>query len=512
MGLEVEGREPRDVEKRRSPRHLIELPVEVIEGRRTRVVSTVDVSRHGLFLATDEPPRERYLVQLSIKLPSGPLPATAFVSRTVPPGSGRSAGVGVQFFALSAASKERWDAFVYQLAGLTPPKQQTHDLARRVPDGATFLIKLKHEERLLEFYERNVATNGLYMATPVIKETGAEVALVVIHPETEQEFILGGKVARVCTEAPKGMEIKLSTTEEEKAAFLEFVTTGLGPDGPDTSSQERRQKIEQLPIVAGDEIDTEDLSIDIIVDDSALEESEQFVWDEVSETSGVLTFDITEYDDLQDDIDTSDFHPNPPGEQGPEIDLGPPPRTNSTLFEVPADLWDTGSVDLPRPARDRGATVVPQKTSGLYERALKEVVARVFCRSCDADFGTIDFGDVEAPLGLLASRRPYWCPKDRQVVSVLRLDPLAERRAALERLGETAGRQPVPLSIMFEVAELATSPRCPTCGGNVRLDELVRALVDQFDALRQWRAVELKDVTCPACAGTGLHAEATTQG
>lgn len=498
MGLEVEKNRAGGIEKRRSPRHLIELPVEVIEGQRSRTVQTVDVSRHGLFLATDNPPRERYLVQLSIKLPTGTLPATAFVSRTVGPGGKRPAGVGVQFFALSAASKERWDTFVYDLAGLTPPKQRTRDLARRAPDGATFLIKLKNEDRLQEFYERNVTTNGLYMATPVIKETGAEIALVVIHPDSEQEFILTGRVARVCTEAPKGMDIKLSCSDEEKAAFLEFVTTGLGPQAPDppaTPNPEHRERVDRLPSVTSDEIDTEDLSIDIIVDDSALEESEQFVWDDVSESSGVLTFDITEYEAL-DDIDTSDFHPVSATDPGPEVDLGPPPRTGaSPVPNVAVGENEILTDDLPT-----GDVPTGEETSEA------RVVARVFCRSCQGDFGQVDLTGVEAPLGLVASLRPYWCPKDQKLVSVMRLNPLSERRTMLEQIGE-AGQRSVPMELVFEVADLAGTPRCPTCGGNLRLNELVRALVDRLDKLRQWRVVELEDAACPECEEQSLHAE-----
>src|SRR5688572_18487520 len=102
-------------EQRRSPRHKMKLQVELIEGPRRRTLTTVDVSRHGLFIATDDPPRERYLLQLNIQIPSGPLPATAFVARTA---QGRNSGVGVQFFALSAQSKERWDSFIFELSGM----------------------------------------------------------------------------------------------------------------------------------------------------------------------------------------------------------------------------------------------------------------------------------------------------------------------------------------------------------------------------------------------------------
>src|SRR5688572_17388206 len=126
----VGAKQPTQPEQRRSPRHKKCLEVELIEGQKKRRVFTIDVSRHGLFIATDDPPRERFLLQLSVQIPSGPLPATAFVARRVAADRGRPAGVGVQFFALSAQSKDRWDTYVFELAGMAPPPS-TGDLAHR---------------------------------------------------------------------------------------------------------------------------------------------------------------------------------------------------------------------------------------------------------------------------------------------------------------------------------------------------------------------------------------------
>ena len=83
----------RPVEKtadhRRSRRYASRLDVELAQGSATQRCYSIDVSRHGIFLATERPPRERFLVRVVIQLPDGALFANAFVSRSVPPGTER---------------------------------------------------------------------------------------------------------------------------------------------------------------------------------------------------------------------------------------------------------------------------------------------------------------------------------------------------------------------------------------------------------------------------------------
>jgi Tfp pilus assembly protein PilZ len=504
------------LEQRRSPRHKKRLEVELIEGKRKRTLHTVDVSRHGLFILTDDPPRERFLLQLSIKMPSGPLPATAFVARRVAADGSRPAGVGVQFFALSAQSKERWDTFIFELSGITPPPS-TGDLAQRKPDVATFLIKLKDVARLREFYERNISRGGLYMATPVIKEAGAEVGLVVIHPETEHEYFLTGTVERVCTDAPKGMEIKLSLSPDRKQHFLEFVLSGIGPE--ELEGMDLRDQIEHLPF-APQKVESDDISVDIFVDEEALEGSEQFLWEEISQNSGVLTFDIA-VDEQE--ADTDDLLEKKKAEQVPEIDLVPPPRRGSSILdEVPIDVLppevegtsdlgttDLSSVDLPHP-RARPGTVVPRETAELYELLAEPLPVRVLCRACDASFGVADLGTVGGPLGLLASRHAFWCKYEDQIVSVVRLNDAKERRMMLSHLGEAASRQPITIREAFQIADLSEAPRCPRCDGEVRADGIPKAVSLVIDEIRGGGAPEL-NVPCPACRRAELIATLVDQ-
>jgi Tfp pilus assembly protein PilZ len=487
-------------EQRRSPRHRVKLQVELIEGQRRRTLQTVDVSRHGLFISTDDPPRERYLLQLSIKIPTGPLPATAFVARTA---QGRVPGVGVQFFALSAQSKERWDAYIFELSGVAPPPI-TGDIVKK-PDVATFLIKLKDKRRLNEFYEKNVARGGLYMATPVIKEAGAEVGLVVIHPDTEQEYFIPGTVERVCTDHPKGMEIKLDVDRDKKAQFLKFVSTGIGPEVLEPATTDHRKQVDSLPLVTEQQI-SEDISIDIVVNEDLIEESEQFQWNELSDNSGVLTFDIAVDDDDADTRDTDDLLV-PKGTPPPEIDIAPPPKSKTADVKIEAVNPKKPTRDLAPTPTPRGGTLVPRDTARLYELPSETMTVKVSCSACGDEFGAAELGAIGGPLGLLAARHPYWCKYEDRIVSVVRLNSSSERSAAKQHLGDDARRQGVTFALAFEIADLSEPPRCPDCGGDVKNDGIPKAVAQVIDEVRAGASAKLEGAQCPSCREAQLIAE-----
>jgi len=237
-----------------------------------------------MFLRAEDPPRERFLVKLHIELPDGPLDATAFVSRRVQRND--EAGVGVQFFALSSQAKGRWDTFVGTLSGAHDPVRERET---GIPaDSSTFLIKLRNVERMVDFFERNVRSGRVSMNTPLLRPVGAPVALIVIHPESEREFLFRGTVARVEDEPAKSMELELDpVTEKLVARFYDFVATGtptetmdllIHPPEPTSSRSELTDahRFDDEPIPFAFEVDTEtgDLSVDIEVDADASEELE----------------------------------------------------------------------------------------------------------------------------------------------------------------------------------------------------------------------------------------------
>jgi hypothetical protein len=250
-------------------------------GRRAWSATSADVSRHGMFLRADDPPRERFLVKLDIELPDGPLEATAFVSRRVE--RTERSGVGVQFFALSAEAKTRWDQFVATLSGSNADLASPRDPMRA--GSSTFLIKLRNVDRMVDFFERNIRKGRVLMNTPLLRDVGSPVALIVIHPDSEREFMFQATVDRVRHEPAKSMELAMDpVTDKIVARFYDFVATGTPtetmdllinpPDAPaePTTVDVHRHGDEPIPFAFEVDTHTGDLSIDIEVDADASEE------------------------------------------------------------------------------------------------------------------------------------------------------------------------------------------------------------------------------------------------
>lgn len=463
-------------EQRKSPRFSCVLPVDLYTGSKPRRVSSVNVSRHGIFLSTDEVIKERFLVQLLIHLPDGALNANAVVSRTVQ--TAELSGIGVQFFAQSASSKRRWDEFVFGLTGhMVTPGHDKVGWSQGAPDRATYLVKLKDRRRLVEFQEKNVNKGGLYLATPVIKEAGAEVALIIIHPDTEEEYLLTGRVERVCLDAPKGMEISIPPLDvASKERFLRFIETGQSPEGvealPAGPAPRAPTPIHRAPSVGGnlpyafppEGTISEDLSIDITVDLSALEDSAQFGWEDVGVEDLVIDFDVTDPEDEA-------------TREVPTDDLNTPTEVN-------------GSTDLvlASPGRDR-------------------IRIHLVCQACRHSFGDADLGPLDGPLGLIASRKPYWCTKEDRLVGVIRLNSPSERRQALGRLDEATLDSAVRLRALFQVADFSRTARCDHCGGPTRANRVVKEVGERVADLAEEPRASLVTTPCPECGEPALLLE-----
>ncbi|MEY3014906.1 MAG: hypothetical protein RIT45_3641 [Pseudomonadota bacterium] len=109
------------VKKRFFTRHPVALRVRVRTPSGWTEMTTLDVSRRGVFLRTDEPLDERKIAQLRISLPSGKeLDAMGHVRRVVGNGEALS-GMGVEFFVMSREAEDDWDAFVLEQSRMMLP-------------------------------------------------------------------------------------------------------------------------------------------------------------------------------------------------------------------------------------------------------------------------------------------------------------------------------------------------------------------------------------------------------
>lgn len=416
-------------------------------GRMREKTMSLDVSRHGLFVLTRAKLEERQLLQLVITLPDGKLTATAVVSHKK--AHGAEPGVGMQLFALSSMAKLWWDRLLFRLDGHASEPAPT---SASGPDVATFLIKLRNVDRLLEFYDQNVKTRSLYLTTPVLREQGAPVALNIIHPDSEAEFVLDGRVASVCMETPKGMEIQLDRMPDATmAAFREFVTTGLLPSAPakpaDDPAVAKAPKPEDVADIVTEDFASEDISIDIEVDETSLEDSAQFFWNDVTDDDMVIDFDVSGFSEV---------------------------KTGSTSTDITADVDEI----LAAPRRD--------------------MLVAVRCDGCGAEYGTVRVGSARGVLGELASHQPYWWPKEKKLVSILRLEPSDMRTKRREKLGEVGLERNMSLRLGFKIADMAGPPRCPD-GSSARVTPIVRALKKALAELETPRKQTLQKAKCTAC-------------
>jgi hypothetical protein len=383
---------------------------------------THDVGSHGIFLLMKEPPRERHVLKLTIHLPQGPIGAVAHGTHT------STRGMGVQFFALSGDAKRRWDTFLHELAGAPAAEAPRED---EVSESATFVVKMKTREALLDFYEHSVGAGGTYLRTPVLKPVGAHVTLTLVHPATEKEYRVDGTVVRLHQARPKGMEIHFQNlAQSERDRIHEFIKTGERPPPREINIDDDLDLVvdaaEDKAAAAGSD---EEMSFDIdIFDDGDLERTplpkdSKFIWEHVEDE---LLIDIG----LGDDVGTFDVPHTDPEASGPI-------PVSQEGEPVPFDLGD-----LQRPSF--------------------QVVVR--CDSCDMLETELDVGAVRGALGVVADKKPLFCPRCEVVHSVPRAATLATRedlRQHLKAEGPQAFRAPVPVSLLFEVAELGAPPQCP---------------------------------------------------
>lgn len=470
------------------------LAVEITQAHGVQRVECVDVSRHGIFILTDEPPPARFLLRLIVHLPDGALGANAFVSRRVTEGL---PGAGLQFFAMSSHAKRRWDAFVARLSDkqrrgkLTEPEPAVPTATPILPPSpedevASFMVKLESVERLKQFFERAAWTRSLYLVTPLVRPIGSPVVVLLIHPITGEEVALTGVVSRVSTDAPLGIEIQLDEiTAENRAAFAAYLAgrdpysqrpgiRGLPapepepapPPAPPPSSLRPTE-----PAPGGDVTDTGDItgSISVDLDFSApdgdsLEDEHRFEWDSVS-------------DDLIIDLDLSELE-------------------SSTSIPAPAAAREHRSDDrASHPAgpgtslEARVVSILPRRSTGILK-----------CPACERGDRVVT-GPAAGVLGLFAIHRTFRCKKCKLTQPVLRALPAKERDVLRERLGDLSTTEiegQAMLDVAYRITNLWHPPRCVSCSGPLQSDKTTRLIDRTLPNLRSAPLV-LYSVSCAGC-------------
>lgn len=194
------------------------LDVELHIKGKGQLVRATDVSRHGLFLAMSDPPPENHVVLLTVHLPDAPFETMAIVARRVLE-EGERSGAGVKLYCLASDAKQRWDGFLETISGaeysLTPRAAPEH-----LASSASFLVQLGTVAEIEDFFRRHVRHDHVVHVTPALKELGAEVLLVLVHPESSKEFVLRAVVAELYPDRPLRMGIRFVDVDMAKRAEL----------------------------------------------------------------------------------------------------------------------------------------------------------------------------------------------------------------------------------------------------------------------------------------------------
>lgn len=468
-------------EQRRSKRYRQDLPVELHDRSGSRQLQAVDVARHGMFIRTDDPPRPRHLVQLTVHLPTGPISAAVTVSRAIhEPKLGGDKGVGVQFFALSAEAKSRWDDYIHALAqhealqkrqpfvGL-PGQAAPRPVAPEHGGAATFLVKLKTVDRLRDFSQEHVLQGGTVLFTPVLRDVGEPVQLVVVHPISDEEFVVPGVVAAVHAQRPKRLEIHFDLRSAGAlAAFDEFVSTGRPPE---------------MPVVVGQEIAA--AKADRLLQRDALP------WEPKPLNSPIAGMDL--------DFDVDVFAEHSIDEEDPidwdsSIDVDFSSDEISARAATPITTIPRPTVDE-HPEEDVRIEVEPRRV----DPGQRPTTLLLTCDTCDADPYPVDVGPLPGLHGLFADSAPHWCPSCAKVVGVARFcdaETRLTRRARLLDQDEEAEQRPVPLSFAHEIAALHDDPLCPACGTETKAPKAVERLLDLVGAADTRTKTKIR---CGAC-------------
>ena len=268
-------------------------------GRTLQTLTTLDIARNGLFVVTDKPPARGQLVHVNVLLPSGdgPLPLRGMVLHTVTgedaADRGVPAGMGIQFYGLGQAARERWIGFFeaaredFLAAGgvAHPPTPAAAPAARSdrgseddaeataevrqpllredaddaldvrktspvlgrppsgslattgavlAPDGAWeelghFRLCPPDVAATLRFRHDALDSGGVVLVGAGSRAPGSPAVVSVVHPMTSAEFHVPGEV-EAGGEDKNSIVIRfLGVTERTKEEFEHFATEGLTP-------------------------------------------------------------------------------------------------------------------------------------------------------------------------------------------------------------------------------------------------------------------------------------------
>lgn len=237
-----------ETRQRKAPRLSIALPVHVVGAGGEVTMTTVDVSRGGLFLHTMDPKPLSHLIRLRIDPGDGEaeILGHGVVVRVVSPEAadraGGEPGMGVEFYGFGGDPRHRWEALLERLASTSaeskrksltplPPQPLRCDAVHKLPRRERVLLLLHAEnvEQLYEICDIHLLAPAMSVRTTVQLPVGSAVDLRVSHPLSRDVYDLRGTVERaVGRGAARSLEVTLTPGVETRAeTFRNFILAGL---------------------------------------------------------------------------------------------------------------------------------------------------------------------------------------------------------------------------------------------------------------------------------------------
>ncbi len=229
-------------DKRRDARFKARITVTVMKGRGGQSLLTEDVSFRGVFLRMDAPPALRQLVRLEMTLPEGPtIRAHAMVVYRVAPGGDQAPGAGMQFYGLEGRERTHWESFVGKIREEAPrsrrspivlaPPDAPDPVRRRYERFAVrFEVRVSSLDELVSLYTRDISKGGMAVETDMDLETGTEVGLDLVHPQSHASFELDAIVRRKIRQpTATGLALEfIGMDDARREALARFVSAELG--------------------------------------------------------------------------------------------------------------------------------------------------------------------------------------------------------------------------------------------------------------------------------------------
>lgn len=145
----------------------------------------------------------------------GPAPASAVAAPTWPP----------QLAPASTSTSAKRSAVAVALEDEDLPVISGKD------EGDIVMMRFPDRDQLRGFVANEVERGGMFLRSPLVKEVGEKVDVLLVHPETEEEFRLDGTVVRRVVTGPqeaRGLGIFFRALSKAQTAQLnDFVESGI---------------------------------------------------------------------------------------------------------------------------------------------------------------------------------------------------------------------------------------------------------------------------------------------